>query len=300
MFHEPTSSNPSQASLRPINDEFISVGEALKLVPYFKGDRQEVLAFIGNVDMAFSIINPLQENVLYKFVLTRISGEPRTAICHRNLENWGELKEFLRNSYIEKRTLDFHANQLFKDRQGKDDKVAGWIQRVQTLGSHFRESALLDCSEGAREDLADRLQNICFVQGLASDRIQTIVRSRNYRNFDEIAETALVEESVITSKHDRYTSEGGNSLRCSTCGKMGHSSSKCFSRVKREPRVNPVVTSVSEGSRQVTCFRCGEKGHFARQCRKPPKTGGRVRGRKQPGNEVRRPESNRPTVSSTQ
>jgi hypothetical protein len=50
------------------------------------------------------------------------------------LENWGELKEFLRNSYIEKRTLDFHASQLFKARQGKDENVAGRIQRVQTLG----------------------------------------------------------------------------------------------------------------------------------------------------------------------
>ena len=97
-----------------MNGDFISVGEALKLVPYFKGNKQEALAFIGNVDTAFSVINPVQEDVLCKFVLTRISGEPRTAISHRNLNNWAELKEFLKNSYIEKRTLDFHASQLFK------------------------------------------------------------------------------------------------------------------------------------------------------------------------------------------
>ena len=60
----------------------------------------------------------------------------------------------------------------------------------------------MKCNDGARErilDLADRLRNICFIQGLASDRIQTIVRSRNYQNFDETAETALVEESAIAS-----------------------------------------------------------------------------------------------------
>ena len=56
--------------------DFLSVGEALKLVPYFKGDKQEVLAFIGNVDTAFAVINPVQEDVLYKFVLTWISGKP--------------------------------------------------------------------------------------------------------------------------------------------------------------------------------------------------------------------------------
>ena len=106
----------------------------------------------------------------------------------------------MQNAYIEKRTLDFHVSQLFKARQGKDEKVADWIHKIQTLGSQFREAALLNCSEGAREgilDLSDRLRNISFIQGLASDRIQTIVRNRNYQNFGKIADSALVEESAI-------------------------------------------------------------------------------------------------------
>jgi len=81
-----------------MNGDFISVGEALKLIPLFKGDEQEVLAFIGNVDTAFAVINTSQEAILYKFLLTRISGEPRTAVSHRNIESWAELKEFLQNT----------------------------------------------------------------------------------------------------------------------------------------------------------------------------------------------------------
>src|SRR5215510_12657523 len=221
----PSSSSRSAVSgeATRMNGDFISVGDALKLVPYFKGDKHEVLAFIGNVDTAFAVINPEQKAILYKFVLTRISGEPRTAISHRNLTDWVDLKEFLQNSYIEKRTLDFHASQLFKARQGKDERVTDWIHKIQTLGSEFREAALLNCSEGAREgilDLADRLRNICFIQGLASDRIQTIVRSRNYQKFHEIAETALVEESAISSRHDRYRSEGNLTQKCGNCGKV--------------------------------------------------------------------------------
>ena len=74
-----------------MSEEFISIGEALKLVPPFKGNKQEVLAFIGKVDTAFVVINPEQEAILYKFVLTRICCEPRTAISHRNLDSWAEL-----------------------------------------------------------------------------------------------------------------------------------------------------------------------------------------------------------------
>ena len=166
----------------------------------------------------------------------------------------GRNLEFLQNTYIEKRALDFHASQLFKARQGKDEKMADWIHKVQILGSQFREAALLNCSEGAREgilDLSDRLRNTCFIQGLASDWIQTIVQRSKYRNFDEIAETALVEESAIASKQERYRAEGAPAYRCSNCGKPGHPSNKCYSRSKRETRVNPIVASGSGAISQV-------------------------------------------------
>ena len=84
------------------------------------------------------------------------------------------------------------------------------------------------------------------MQDLASDGIRKIVRSRNYRNFDEIAKTALVEESAITSKQDRYMAEGGALPRCGSCGDLGHSSNKCCAREKREARLNPVVTDMTD------------------------------------------------------
>jgi len=82
--------------------EYIKVGEALKLVTPFKGDKREVLVFIANANTAFEVTDPTNEGTLFKFVLTRISGKPRTAIAHRNLENWEELQEFLKNTYTKK------------------------------------------------------------------------------------------------------------------------------------------------------------------------------------------------------
>ena len=155
--------NAVGSSVARMSSEFISLGEALKLVPPFKGDKQEALAFIGIVDTAFAVINPEQEAILYKFVLTRISGEPRTAMSHKNLDSWVELKEFLQNSYIEKRTLDFHASQIFKAKQGKDERVTDWNHKIQTLGSQFREAALLNCSEGVREGILDLAGWVTFV-----------------------------------------------------------------------------------------------------------------------------------------
>ena len=96
--------------------------------------------------------------------------------------------------YTEKRTLDFHAMQLFGAEQGKNECISKWIQNIQSLSSKFREAALKDCEHDERIGLvalADKLRNFCFEQGISLDRIQAIVRSRNAGTIDEIAETAL-------------------------------------------------------------------------------------------------------------
>ena len=209
----------------------------------------------------------------------------------------------MKNTYIEKRTLDFHANHLFKARQSKAESVSEWIQKIQALGSKFREAALADCSDDERAGilvLSDKLRNICFVQGLYSDRIQTIVRSRNNEVFDEIAETALEEESAIISKFERYRGEGNTQIRCIHCGKTGHPSCKCFSKAKKDDRINNFSVKKHPQQKEVTCFNCGEKGHISRNCKRPRRQQNREgnNGDCNSGNGDRSSVRDRPTVSS--
>jgi hypothetical protein len=226
-------------------------------------------------------------------VLTRISVEPRTAVTHRNLENWEELKEFLKNTYTEKRTLNYHANQFFSTKQTKAESVSDWIQRIQRLGSKFREAALQDCQPEERAGilkLTDKLRNICFVsplppcasmacsgtplplQGLYSDRIQTIVRSRNHDSFDEIAETALEEESAIVLKNEKHRgpSKSSDVLKCSNCNKSGHVACRCYFKSKRDISVHQfsLRDGIQGSSRDVICFNCRKKGHIAKDCKR--------------------------------
>jgi len=242
-------------------------------------------------------------------------GNLGTAIAHRNLENWEELKEFLKNTYTEKRTLDFHANQLFSTKQSKSESVSEWIQRVQRFGSRFREAALQDCEPYETAGiltLADKLRNICFGQGLYSDRIQTIVRSRNHPSFDDIAETALDEESAIFSKNEWHKNSNASleSPRCSNCNKIGHVASRCYLKDRKDARVNQlsVRNENREKNSDITCYNCQGKGHMARHCRKPKKRferQGPIKERQgssnYSGNESRPSESSsRPTVQSIQ
>jgi hypothetical protein len=111
------------------------------------------------------------------------------------------------------------------------------------------------------------------VQGLYSDRIQTIVRSQNDDNFDEIAETSLEEESAIISKNERYKSPNMSTgyLKYNNCGKSNHVTSRCFLKGNKDISVNQFSArhESQTPSRNIVCFNCSEKGHIARECTKP-------------------------------
>jgi hypothetical protein len=154
-----------------------------------------------------------------------------------------------------------------------------WIQCIQKLQSKFREAALQVSEQEKRAGILtffDRLRNIFFVQGLYSDRIQTIVRSQNHDNFNEIAKRALEDESAIISKTERYkgSNMSSDNLKCSNCGRNNHVMSGCFLMGRKDVRVNQFsARHESRGpSRDIICYSCLEKGHIARECTRPRKS----------------------------
>jgi hypothetical protein len=74
--------------------ECVSVTGALKVVTPFNGDKREVLAFIANVDTAFEVTDPRNADTLYKFVLTRISGNRERRLSTEIWENGKSLNSF--------------------------------------------------------------------------------------------------------------------------------------------------------------------------------------------------------------
>jgi hypothetical protein len=150
------------------------------------------------------------------------------------------------------------------------------------------------------------------VKGLCSDRIQPIVRSTNRANFDEIAETALEDESVIVSKNEKYRKNtlSADGPKCSNCNKIRHVASRRYLKDRKDARVNQVSVRNEhrEPSRDVTCYNSQGAGHMAKQCKKPKKRPERQGWNKERSvndnrsrNEYRPSESSsRPTVQFTQ
>jgi hypothetical protein len=165
---------------------------------------------VPNVDTTFSCLSPENRSRLYQFVLGKISCESTTTISRRNFENWEECKEFLRNTYIEKTTLDFHANQLFKAKQNRAENVSEWIATIQSLGSKFGESALKDywgrtCGQSESVGWIKEYIVTCFELTRHRHVSRVTFRHRGYEARWEFAFVpAVTSQQPHSSRDDRW------------------------------------------------------------------------------------------------
>ena len=108
---------------------------------------------------------------------------------------WALVKGILEENYAVRRTLDYYACKMFSARKEKNESVASWENRIDEMQTELREAAKRVCTpeeiRGA-VGLIGHLGKACFIQGLSSERIQTIVRSKG----ESIALSQAVEFSL--------------------------------------------------------------------------------------------------------
>ena len=207
----------------------------MKLIAHpFDGDKRKLREFIENVDVVFELVDPSKHDILLKFVKAEITGDARSKLMVRDLtHSWELVKAILEENYATRRTLDYYACKMFSARQSKGESIASWGNKIDALQTDLREAARRVCKPeeilGAI-GLINHLGKACFIQGLFSERIQTIVRSRGESILlSQAIEISLEEESAILSVKERSPSGAtGPPLRCNKCNKLGHTANRCL------------------------------------------------------------------------
>jgi hypothetical protein len=255
-------------------EEHLSVNAAFQLmVEPFSGDKRKLKEFCENVEAAYELIDPDKYDLFYKYVCTRITGEARAKLLVRqDADDWASVKAVLKDHYATKRTLDFYACAMFNARQSKHERVAAWCSRLDQLVSDFRDAAI----EGATSSemcgitkLVSQLGKACFIQGLANERIQTVVLDRNPSHIIEATEIGTEEECALVSAKEKslnafHSNDSSKPVRCNNCKRVGHKESQCF----LTSRSKEVKVTAPSGK---VCNYCNKPGHFARECWKKRK-----------------------------
>jgi hypothetical protein len=96
---------------------------------------------------------------------------------------------------------------MFSAGQGKSESIVSWGNQIDSLQTDLREATRQVCKPkelSGAIGLISHLGKACFIQGLYSERIQTIVRSRGDSILlSQAIEISLEEESAILSVKEK-------------------------------------------------------------------------------------------------
>ena len=141
----------------------------------FDGDKRKLRVFIENVDVVFELVASSKHDILLNSVKAKITSDARSKLMLRDLTHSWELVKAYR------RKLDYYACKMFSARQSKGESMASWGNKIDALQTDLREAGRRVCKPekllGAI-GLINHPGKACFIQGLFSERIRTIVRSR--------------------------------------------------------------------------------------------------------------------------
>jgi hypothetical protein len=242
----------------------ITVPQAIQLIPKpFDGNPAELREFIQNVESTYDVVDPLDHDLLFKFVCAKIAGEAKSKLLARtHLDNWEQARLVLEENYSVRRTLDYHAHKAFNSKQGTQESISQWGVRMDSICGELQRALRkhmedLDWGGEKREgggDVIDLLIRACFIQGLFDERIKTMVKTKGCINtpMAQLVEIALEEECAIKSERFKRGFPDRGTF-------MNHKSGRPAFRTKSEPPEIRVATLV--------CFRCQQEGHRASQCK---------------------------------
>jgi hypothetical protein len=221
------------------NPRHCSIGEAMKLITHpSDGDKRKLREFTENVDVVCELVDPKKHDVLLKFLKAKITGDDRSKLMVRDHTHSCEfVKDILEENYATRRTLDYYACRMFNARQGRNESIASWGNKIDELQTDLREAARRVCRPeeilGA-VGLINHLGKACFIQGFSNERIQTIVRSRGETILSQAKEISLEEESAILSEKERSPSAANGPRLGATSGAMQPTSARVWNDPPRQ------------------------------------------------------------------
>ena len=176
----------------------------IKFIDKFDGSREALNPFLINCGNAIKLATSAQQDILFKYILSQLTGRAQIACSIKEFQNWEQLEEFLKSQFGEKKHYAHLLVELQNCKQQNSETVSQFSLKVETCLARLLTEIDISIPTNKKLEVAGRvaaMQDLAlhtFVMGL-DNRISTIVRCRNPGTLNEAINFAVEEEKIVTS-----------------------------------------------------------------------------------------------------
>lgn len=279
---------PSIGVIDEINNSkgvFISFKSALEFLPKeFDGHNMSVLKFVKNCRFAEESIVPQERSHLYKIIRSRIVGDAENSIQNHEITNLNELLNYLKNVYIERKSMSQLNSVLATVAQNEDEDVLKYSSRVGEVLNEITELLQEDNGvEGSIEKVKSIRETALgnFILGLKKELILR-VRLEKPRTLAEAIKIAREAEweikfqgtlarksnEKVDKKLDNSTINVNNPRWHHNARFQRSSRVQFFNKAQKGQQNQVKVDTAKSGetNQDRICYICKKKGHISRDC----------------------------------
>ncbi|XP_028157301.1 uncharacterized protein LOC114350633 [Ostrinia furnacalis] len=239
---------------------FISLEMAERMLTKFDGNKARIHEFLDNCDTVNNLINHNLKSILLQIIITKITDNARSMIRNREFQIWDDLKNYLLDTYTEKRTIGQWQLELSSCKQDYNENVLAYANKVENCYVKLINSLESNQSPAARQACVELLKSQAlsvFITGLNKD-LNLILKALQPKTLEDAISMAVIEEQQLKSKNEISKFQNinaTNTKHCYKCNKPGHTVVNCRVRTFSGPKQNTKF-----------CNYCKKKGHIKDEC----------------------------------
>lgn len=253
-----------QKTIKDESKEQIPLNVILKFIKPFDGTREKLNPFINNCDNAVSLASSLQENIVFKYIISQLDGKAEVACSIKEFDSWPQLREFLQNQFGERKHYAHLLTDLQDCRQGTQENVSQFSLKVETcLSKLLTEISITNHKKSELSGRVAAMEELAlhtFTMGL-NPRIANIIRCRDPKNLNEAINYAISEEKIqqYTFKQNMISNHKSQFRRSDT-NKPSFKTHNLNNNHSNQPKP-------SSSSSELFCRYCKRNGHSLENCR---------------------------------
>ncbi|KAL0098797.1 hypothetical protein PUN28_020744 [Cardiocondyla obscurior] len=181
------------------SDEFISLKEAVKIVPTFYGDAREIRDFTRSCEFDAGRIKPTQVKLLLAEVLyTKLRGRALMRFETKKITNFRQFKKTIEEAHLQKKGVVHLQVGFLKLKQRAGESAQAFGARADRLTTDLYDALSDNAAYSHEQKLgvwnALQKQVLVVYQNGLHKHLQMIIRSRNYTTLFEAVAEATIEE----------------------------------------------------------------------------------------------------------